>query len=467
MKDSTGDLLNRFLENISDYCGVHKGERIVLGCSGGADSVAMLHLFWRAVSLLQLELYVCHINYQLRGEASDADENLVQKYCKKLKLPLTVHRVELSKEYHFSNLEETLREMRYHLFSKQAELNGCRMIAVAHNKNDQAETLLLNLIRGAGTEGLSAMTFCSNLNVIRPMLNCSRNEIIVYLKNFKLAYREDETNYGTTFTRNKIRNLLLPFLESEFNPNIIDILYHTSLIIRDEAYIAEEIGDTYMKMFAKKEKYSISFPVSIFFELSQGLKRKILRLMFKHCAQSTRKLHFIHIESILKQMDNEQARKEVHLPCSVTVRMTKENILLYLKDFYGKINKFEYKIKIPSRFYVAEADKTVQASVIPIGEFKELKADKSVSCLDWSKCAAELILRNRREGDIFKAFGSPGKKKIKDYLISKKIPRDDRDALMLVVSNEQIACILGIEINDDFKVTSRTKKILCIRISDE
>jgi tRNA(Ile)-lysidine synthase len=466
MQKEITSLYEKFKSNLIKECGVKRGDKILIGCSGGPDSMAMLHLFHQAAKELDLEIYVSHINYKLRGEASDRDEMVVRETCKSLGLPCETITMKMGKEYQYSNLEETLREFRYREFNQQAKKHNCKWIAIAHNKNDQAETLLLNLIRGAGTEGLSAMSFVkTNRMIIRPMLNIEREEIMKYLKDNNIIYGEDESNYALTFTRNKIRNILLPLMVKEFNPAIVDILYQTSLIIGEEGTLIDEICQRYMKQLADERTGYIAIPIEEFDKLPIAIKRRILRLMYRNLVGNTRRLHFMHLETILKLENLNEERIVLDLPNSVQVGIRKGKIEFYLRGFCDKIKYFEYKVRVPARIEIVEVGKEVELLVMDREQLVGFDSSKKELYLDYEKCESEMIIRNRRAGDMFKALGAPGKKKLKDYLIDKKIPRPERDKLLLLESGGEIACIIGVEINDAYKVSSASRKILCVRIN--
>lgn len=459
------DLYEKFLENLIQRCGVREGDKILIGCSGGADSMVLLHLLYKASMEKNLRIFVCHINYGLRGEASDRDEEVVKEECEKFGIQYEVFKMKLDKGYQFSNLEEKLRDYRYNVFKEQALKRCCNWIGIAHNKNDQAETLLLNLLRGAGTEGLSAMSY-SNLRqkIIRPLLNISREEVTMYIKKNRIRYGEDESNYSMAFTRNKIRNILIPLLINEFNPSIVDILYNTSLIIAAEGTLFDEICQKYIELLAfKRDKY-ISIPIDELNCLPLAIKRRLLRLMYKYLMGNTRRLHFMHIETILREVNKIEGRIVIDLPNAVQVKIYNREIKFYLKDFYDKISCFEYKVNVPAKVNIEETGVELELFVIPGAEFDGFDKEKNILYVDYGKCKSELVIRNRREGDIFRALGAPGKKKLKDYFIDKKVPREIRDRLALVVSEGNIVCIAGMAISEDYKIISTTKEILCVRV---
>ncbi len=465
MEKEREDLHSKFKNNLIELCKVSEGDKILIGCSGGPDSMALLHLLWRSSLDIKIRLIVCHINYKLRGEASDRDEEIVKAECKKLGIECLTFTMKLNKEYQLSNLEEKLRDYRYKLFNEEACKNKCNWIALAHNKDDQAETLLINLIRGAGTEGLSGMFyFDSDRRIIRPLLNVAREEILKYINDNNIRYGEDETNYSLAFTRNKVRNLLLPLLKKEFNPSIINILYQTSMTIREEGTLFEKICQKYIDLLSNKRGRYISIPRDSWIVLPNAVKRRMLRLMYRYLTGNTRRLHFIHIETILKMENKRTDECVIDLPNDVRAGIKNDILEFYFKDFYDKIKDFEYIINVPMRIKIEETGQEVELRTISKEEIVSYDKEKKTLYIDFDRCGSKLMIRNRRKGDIFKALGAPGKKKLKDYLIDKKIPKEMRDRLMLLCKGEEIICIVGIEINDDYKISSESKNILCVRV---
>jgi len=200
-----------------------KGDKIVLGVSGGPDSMCLLDIFLKLQKKYSLKLIVAHINYALRGKDSQKDETLVRKVCETNQCKLVVFKPKKKFE---KNLEENLRKVRYDFFEKTRKKYGFDLIAVAHNADDQIETFFLNLFRGSGEKGLAGMK-TRNERIIRPLLFCFKKEILAYAKKEKIEFRLDKTNQENDFTRNKVRNLLIPYLEKKFNPNIKKVILRT------------------------------------------------------------------------------------------------------------------------------------------------------------------------------------------------------------------------------------------------
>lgn len=232
--------LSKKVQNFAHANGLFfKKQKIVVGVSGGADSVCLLSLLLELSRKYDFRLHVAHVNYNLRGEDSLKDQDFVEKLAKKNQLDISV--ISLDKPKNNSNLENELRNMRYDFFETVRASLNFDSIAVAHNMDDQAETLLLRVIRGAGLQGISSMK-AKNGNIIRPLLETPRRDIIAYLREKKAKFRIDKTNLESIFTRNKIRLELMPFLEKNFNPNIKENLSRLAEISgNDYEYISKEV----------------------------------------------------------------------------------------------------------------------------------------------------------------------------------------------------------------------------------
>lgn len=285
-----------------------KGSRIVLGVSGGPDSVCLLDVMSRIAPKADLELMVAHVNYGLRGKDSDKDEKLVRELVKKYGLsiavfPKTKFSEILKLRFRKDPSENELREIRYAFFEKIRKENNFDLIAVAHNADDQVETFLMRIIRGAGLQGLSAMKYKSG-NIVRPLLNVSRQEILEYLKKNKLNYRTDRTNQENLFLRNKIRNKLIPYLEKNFNPKIRQTISDaTASIAQDADFLqsyAENLADSKKELSAKT-----------LLELHPALQRRMLLQYIQAAKADLKDIGASHIEEILKALRSTKSKSQV------------------------------------------------------------------------------------------------------------------------------------------------------------
>ncbi len=276
-----------------------RGDRIILAVSGGPDSVAMLDIFAHLKGKYSLELLIAHVNYDLRGEDSAGDEELVRKLAEKYGMICKVYKVRKVK----SSSENNLRDIRYAFFEKLRKENGFNLIAVAHNADDQAETYLMRIIRGAGLQGLASMQF-KNGHIIRPLLGVSRKEILSYLKENKLEFHIDKTNLENDFLRNKIRNKLIPYLEKNFNPSIKKTLFNTTLsIASDYDFILKSTE----RVLAKMQPLSIAKIL----KMHPALQKQLLRRVIFDIKHGLKDLESSHLEEILKIIKSTKSKNQI------------------------------------------------------------------------------------------------------------------------------------------------------------
>lgn len=255
---------------------VETGDAIIVGVSGGSDSVALLHLLYEVSERLSLKIIVAHINYHSRGKDSDADQKLVQKYAKNLGLTCEVKDVRLPNA---GNFEERARIARYDFFEKLRNQYQAKSVAVAHTQDDQAETILMHFLKGAGLEGIAGMQ-PKEKNIIRPVLAFTKKELRAYLKAKKVSFRNDVTNKDNTYTRNKIRNILIPELQ-QYNPNLTETLARNAGIFAEiNAYLQLEAASQFQKI-ATVRKTSTRLQAKAFETLPRPIAREVLHLALK------------------------------------------------------------------------------------------------------------------------------------------------------------------------------------------
>lgn len=277
-----------------------RGAKIVVGVSGGPDSVCLLDVLHKLKEKYNLELIVAHVNYGLREKDSDLDEKLVRDLAKKYSLKIEVKRIRNQRSGIKS--EDALRNIRYDFFEKARKRYEADIIAVAHNLNDQAETVLLRILRGTGLRGLGAIKF-RNKNIIRPLLSIPRKEILAYLRKNNLAWRIDKTNLGLDFTRNKIRNRLIPYLEKNFNPAVQETLSKFSQSAADDY--------DFIRRFAGKwlsEKNILS--ATELGKLHPAIRREVLRQAIEKHNPNLRDIESAHIDEILKVMKSSKNKRQ-------------------------------------------------------------------------------------------------------------------------------------------------------------
>jgi len=296
------NLIKKIQENIFRYELFERGSKIVVGVSGGPDSVCLLDALYKLQKKYDLDLIVAHVNYSLRGKDSKKDEEFVRKLVKKYSLPIEVLKIKNSEIKKAGKSEDKLRTIRYDFFEKVSKKYKADAIAVGHNLNDQAETVLMRIMRGTGLRGLGAIKFRNN-NIIRPLLNIPQKEIIAYLRRNKVPYRIDKTNLSTDFTRNKIRNKLIPQIEKEFNPNIQESLFKFS----ESATADYDFISRYAKEWIAANKI---LKISALSNLHPSIRREVLRQALEKHNPSLREIESAHIEEILKILKSNKNKRQ-------------------------------------------------------------------------------------------------------------------------------------------------------------
>jgi len=302
------NLVKKIQSTAHQYALWQKNSKIILGVSGGPDSVCLLDIFAKIAKTYSLELIIAHVNYGLRGHDSERDEKFARELAKKYEIEIEVLNLTpilSSKRRGSMPSENELRDIRYAFFEKVRQENKFDLIAVAHNLDDQAETFLMRVIRGAGLAGLSAMKF-KNEKIIRPLLATTRKEILEYLKKEKLEYRTDKTNATNLFLRNKIRNQLIPFLEKKFNPNIKQTVFDAAANIAEDFSLLENIT-------AKTYKTTTTDGLSTkkLLALHPALQRRVLLQAIREKKLNKKDIEMPHIEEILKALNSTKGKNQI------------------------------------------------------------------------------------------------------------------------------------------------------------
>ena len=328
----------KVLQTIKKYNLIQNNDKIILAVSGGPDSIAMLNcLFNLKIKLeekenLRFQIYVAHVNHMIREEAK-SDETYVQELCDKLNIPFFSKSIDVKKIAHNNKMgiEETGRMERYNFFDEiMQELSGNK-IAIAHNKNDKIETIIMHLLRGTGLNGLIGLEPIKNNKYIRPLLECSRQEIEEYCEKNNLNPKIDKTNFDNTYTRNKIRNIVIPYVKQEFNPNIIETLDRLSdLVKEEESYITKQVEKIYREICISESKSKIILSLKQFNYQDKVIKSKILIYTITKIFGDSKGIEKIHIEDLIKLCSNNIGNK--YLMPNKNLKVLVKNGQIYFID---------------------------------------------------------------------------------------------------------------------------------------
>ena len=328
-------MINKVFETITKFKLIQDGDKIVLGVSGGPDSICMLDILNQLKNdKIKFDIIVAHINHQIREEANQ-DEKYVQNYCEKNNIKFCVQRIDV-KKYANNNkigLEEAGRKLRYIFFDEVMKLNNGNKIAIAHNKNDKIETIIMNEIRGCGLSGLKGIEPMRNNRIIRPLIECERIEIEKYCEENNLNPRIDKTNFINDCTRNKIRNIVLPYVVKEFNPNIVKTLDRLSEVVSEtENYLQKQVEKKYNQLLISKENDKIILDLKKFNSEDILIKKRILLYTISEILGNTQNIEKINIEDLIKLCQNNIGNKYLKPKSNIKVLVNKGKI------FFERLN---------------------------------------------------------------------------------------------------------------------------------
>lgn len=463
-----------------DACDLIRAEETVLcAVSGGADSVAMLTVL-QELEKLQAQgwkLHVAHVNHMLRARESDEDEKFVKKLAKSLDLPFHTRKVDVLQVRTTDKLsvEEAARKLRHEVLRKLALEVGAQKIALAHTLDDQAETIMHRIIRGAGLRGIRGMSPVRLLSkkhdlfLIRPMLELERGEVRAFLTERKIAWREDASNLDKTFMRNRLRLDLLPAIERDFNPRFkfaLVKLGQTSsafyLLVRE---IAQEIYEN-VKLISQEGE--VCFSAEEFSRVPIPVQTLIVDQACKELCGRIPGLTFEHYMDVIALTGEEGHTKRIMLPRGIEAR--REGYVLKLARSRPDPEAFRFnmtKLKVPGRTVLRKLGLTFEAEVMQgkvVGLLDYMKnKDQTEEIFDLDRVKGELSVRQRQSGDLFHPLGASGSMKLKKFLIDSKVPAGFRDRIPVVCDEERIIWVAGYRLADDVKVTDQTRQVLKLK----
>lgn len=457
-------MYNLVKKNILDKNLISQGDNVLIGFSGGPDSVFLFHNLRILKETLSFNLYASHINHMYRGEDAEHDEAFVRNLCGNYGIKLFVKRknaADYANELRVTE-EEAGRILRYNFFRENLKEIGGGKIAVAHNLNDQAETVLQRIIRGTGIDGLKAMLYERD-DIIRPILNVSRSQIESYLDENDYEYCIDKTNSEDIYGRNKIRLNLIPYLEKSFNPNIQNTLFRMSEIMDKDSKIIEKYIDIiYDEALIKKTYNEIYFDLNKLRSLEEYETGRILRRSLELLKGNTNNIESKHIDYANEFIKSGKTGKAIIISEGINIEISYGNLIVR-KDV-EKVPEFKYNIVEDKPLFIKETAKTILLRVLDASYFNP--ADKHSISINYDSVNGRLTVRNRRAGDSMIPCGMKSNKKIKDIFIDMKIPVEERDKKLIITDDSNILWVEGYRIHNNYKVSSSTKKILNIIISE-
>jgi tRNA(Ile)-lysidine synthase len=421
------------------------GERVGVAVSGGPDSVLLLHFMNGLASEVGLRLAVVHFNHHLRGAESDADEQFVRKLAGGLGIDFLGAQADVAQaaRERRRNLEATARDLRYRFFFSLARQGRLDKVATAHTANDQAETVLLRLLRGTGSRGLAGIYPVLEGTVVRPFLNLTRAKVMQEIAMRQLEYRADSSNLDITLRRNRVRQQLLPWLEKEFNPGIIPLLKALADLARDDEAFLEQQAHERAHPWRVREGCEEKIPTRPLAEFPAAIARRVLRQMVRAARGSLRGVTHPHIEALRHFAAEAQSGRTLSLPGGLAARKEFDWLILGPQPLPGSDGEFSYSVTIPGELKVAQLGLTFRFKIVRQEAQSKAYNEVRGAGLDRQKLPGELRLRNWRAGDSFWPLGSRKPRKLKELFREQRIPQRQRTLWPVLESGHEIVWVRG------------------------
>jgi len=479
-------LLKTLTKTIQCHTMFEKNDRVLIGVSGGPDSIALLHLLIRLAPCHLLKLGVAHLNHSLREDMSDNDAAFVSSHTQSTGLKCYCCKEDIRKyqRRHKLSLEHAARRIRYRFLIRTAEEEKFNKIALAHHCDDNAELILMNLLRGSGPLGLSGIPPVRNaaglkIKIVRPLIDVSKTQIMDYLDEAHLPYITDSSNSDTQYLRNRIRHDLIPHLQKSYNPSVTQTLNQLGNITRTEEEWADSlVTPLFQKAVIAQSHSSVTFSILKLRACHPAAIRRIIRRAICGIKGDTKRITYSHIALVIQLLQDGPVIGSLDLPDRIRVRRNNNNLVFVLeKTDLRRLKPSLANIKMPVfNYLIAKPDKLNIVWIKEIGlqlKFSEFLINRrhfqidpnpNIACLDAGAISFPLIIRNWQSGDRFRPLGMTGSQKLAKFFNSQKIEMSRRIKYPVLLSRDEIIWVAGYRIADGFKITASTQKALKIEL---
>jgi tRNA(Ile)-lysidine synthase len=442
---------------------IESGERIITAVSGGPDSVCLLKILFELRDELKISLTAAHLNHALRPPEDEKETQFVSNLANRLDLAFAYEKASKVTKSPGTSVEEEARRIRYQFFERVLAEQKAQKIALGHNMNDQAETVLMHILRGSGPTGLSGIPPVREVRFIRPLIRVTRDEIYAYLKQRDMPFMVDSSNLEKRYLRNKIRLELIPLL-LDYQPRLIHHLAKLASLCREEnQFIEDEARKGFERVTLDSSKNAVDLSIANLQNLPFPLQYRIIRQAIKQIRGNLRRIDIGHIKAIMDLADNVKPQVKTNLPEKLTVTKIYERLRFSLGTVM-ETDDYSYYIQHLGRFHLHEINQTILLEQQPRKAFPGHSPSPHEAFVDLDRIEWPLLVRNFRPGDKFMPLGLSGFKKVKDVFIDNKIPSDQRKKVPILKSRDDIVWVCGIQIDQRYRVAEETKTILRCRV---
>jgi len=487
------DLIKTVRETIDTHALLPAGETIVVGVSGGPDSLCLLHVLQTLAPRYRVSLHVGHLEHGIRGQESLDDAVFVRDTCEAWEVPVSVERLDVPALAGRRGIaiEEAARQARYRFLSDLARSHHSHTIAVGHNADDQVETVLMHFLRGSGIAGLRGMRPSSRveelrlgdeagkqhigpgIRLIRPLLYVPRPDIERYCADQDLHPRFDRSNLDTTYYRNRLRHELIACLET-YNPNIREVLRRTAEIMAgDYEVLREQLKAAWREVVLRESKDAILVDLPLLRQLPDGLVRSILREGVHRLRHSLRNINWVHVNDALKVVRQGRTGAAATLPSGLALRLGYDTALMAAEDApwpsrpRPEIGSDPVSVRVPGNTPIGDSGWTLHIAVMERDNLPggwDTVSHPHTAYLDADRLREAPVLRSRQPGDWLVPLGMQGRRqRLGDLMINVKVPRHERASVPLLVSGGDIAWVVGHRLDERFAVTESTRRVCIVR----
>lgn len=436
--------LTRFCDFLKEKKLISGGDKILLAISGGLDSTALLYLFFRLKGMINLSLLAVHVNHQLRGEDSDMDEQHCRELCMKFNVPLLIRKIDVEKG---ADMENRLRERRFATIRQVMQHYSFRKIATAHHKDDQVETVLMNLLRGCGLKGLGGIKPAS-ADVIHPLLCFSKAELKAILTEAELTWREDVSNDDESLSRNFLRHKIIPMLKKHYNRDLADtVCRQAEIAISSEAFIQGGLDKTRKKALLEQSADTCILSLPLLQKLSEIELFHLLQRVYFEVSKQERDFYHSSFQEIRKLMSEGGSKHCILRHKVIVVRQYEELIFSTNRGFIENVASEEMPFDTDRSWILYRDYRFHLQHLKTLPKDMESVDGKSVIIIDLARVVLPLKLRSREAGDRFIPSGMGHQKKLKDFFIDEKVPKYERDKVPLLIDGEKILWIVGMRMD--------------------
>jgi tRNA(Ile)-lysidine synthase len=472
-------LIKTVKETVIKHSMFKAGDGVLASVSGGADSIALVHILLKLLPEFDLHMGIAHFDHGLRASESDRDAEFVVSVANKLNLPCYIKKADVKKfSTHYKlSTEEAGRILRHKFLIETAQKHGFDKIALGHHKNDMAETVLINILRGSGPQGISGIPPKRDM-FIRPLINISQTDIEYFLRSENINHITDSSNMDLRFIRNRIRNRLIPLLASEYNSEIVETLNRTAEILREEQiWLDSLINPLFERIKLPDNNANIRLFIPELKKMPIAAARRIIRKAVLEVKGNLKGVGLRHMDAIFELINAGKDENQFDFPGLVRIKRENDILMIVRCKKNGRVkciadhngmqrSVFEYRIGGPQTVYIKEIDRLIQLTelssiqVLWLKESNFYSADPQEAYMDMASLSYPLIIRSFRPGDRFKPLGLSGFQKLKKFFVNNKVPFFERKNIPILECSRKIIWVAGYRIDDSVKVKPSTQRVL-------